>query len=158
MTGAVDNVPCGVWPTCNAWFCSHLLDRYRYSGDSDYLKEIYPVLKEACLFYQDFLTKDPKTGYLVVSPSNSPENTPGLISYPVAKPDGTVAQERCSIFSGITMDNQMVYDLLTNTAAAADIMGVDADFARSLRALSQQLPPMQIGKYGQLQGGWRLGS
>jgi hypothetical protein len=49
------------------------------------------------------------------------------------------------------MDNQMVFDLLTNTAEAAGILGIDADFAQSLKTLSQQLPPMQIGKYGQLQ-------
>ncbi len=151
MTGAVDKTPCGVWPTCNAWFCSHLWERYRYSGDKNYLKEIYPILKSASEFYQDFLVKDPKTGYMVVSPSNSPENTPGLLSYPVTKPDGTESKERCCIFSGITMDNQMVFDLLTNTVAAAKVLGVDADFARSIDHLSKQLPPMQIGQYGQLQ-------
>lgn len=151
MTGAVDKTACGVWPTCNAWFCSHLWEKYRYSGDKNYLKEIYPILKSASEFYQDFLVKDPKTGYMVVSPSNSPENTPGLVSYVVTKPDGTEGKERCSIFSGVTMDNQMVFDLLTNTVEAAKALGIDADFAGSIEKLSKQLPPMQIGKYGQLQ-------
>lgn len=151
ITGAVDKVACGVWPTCNAWFCSHLWEKYRYSGDKQYLKEIYPILKGASEFYQDFLVKDPKTGYMVVSPSNSPENTPGLHSYSATKPDGTEVKERCSIFSGVTMDNQMVFDLLTNTIAAAKILGIDADFSKNLDNLSKQLPPMHIGQYGQLQ-------
>jgi len=151
MTGAVDKVPCGVWPTCNAWFCSFLWDKFRYSGDTNYLKEIYPVMKGASEFYQDFLVKDPHTGYMVVSPSNSPENTPGLVSYDATKPDGTPIKERCSIFYGVTMDNQMVFDLLTNTIAAANILGVDKTFSDSIHSLSKMLPPMQVGKYGQLQ-------
>lgn len=150
-TGAVDGVSCGVWPTCNAWFSAHLWERFRYSGNKTYLKEIYPILKSACEFYQDFLVRDPKTGYLVVSPSNSPENTPGLVSYTYTKADGTERKERCAIFGGITMDNQMVYDLLTNTAAAARLLKVDVDFADDLNKLSQKLPPMHIGQYGQLQ-------
>lgn len=151
MTGAVDRVPCGVWPTCNAWFCSHLWERFRYSGDKNYLKEIYPILKSASEFYIDFLVKDPKTGYMVVSPSNSPENNPGFGGYNDTLPGGTVKSQKCSVFSGVTMDNQMVFDLLTNTISAANLLGVDADFANVIQKLSQQLPPMHIGKYGQLQ-------
>jgi len=150
-TGAVDRNSAGVWPTCNAWFCSHLWEKYRYSGDKNYLTEIYPILKSASEFYIDFLVKDPKTGYMVVSPSNSPENTPGLVSYNDTLPDGTIKKQRCAIFSGITMDNQMVFDLLTNTAAAAKVLGKDVDFAKTIDKLSKQLPPMQIGQYGQLQ-------
>jgi alpha-L-fucosidase 2 len=150
-TGAVDNNPCGVWPTCNAWFCSHLWEKFRYSGDKDYLKSVYPILKEASRFYQDFLSVDTKTGYLVVAPSNSPENTPGMFTYTVQNPDGSEKKERCSIFGGVTMDNQMVFDLLANTASAAKILGIDKTFADSLSALSYKLPPMHIGQYGQLQ-------
>lgn len=151
IAGAVDKVPCGVWPTCNAWFCSHLWERYRYSGDKNYLKEIYPIMKSASEFYVDFLVKDPKTGYMVVSPSNSPENTPGLIAYDDTLADGTIKKQRCTIFSGVTMDNQMVFDLLANTVAAAKVLDIDAEFTNTIDKLCKQLPPMHIGKYGQLQ-------
>jgi alpha-L-fucosidase 2 len=151
ITGAVDKVACGVWPTCNAWFCSHLWERYLFSGDVDYLKDIYPILKGAAEFYVDFLVKDPKTGYMVVAPSNSPENTPGLVIYPVTKADGTVSKERCSIFAGVTMDNQMVYDLLSNTISAAKTLGLDKAFTDTISNLKSKLPPMHIGQYGQLQ-------
>ena len=73
-TGAVDKSACGVWPTCNAWFCFHLWEHYLFTGDKEFLAEIYPVLKSASEFYQDFLITDPNTGYKVVSPSNSPES------------------------------------------------------------------------------------
>jgi alpha-L-fucosidase 2 len=149
-TGAVDKTA-GVWPTCNAWFCSHLWEKYLYSGDKDYLKEIYPILKGASEFYTDFLIKDSKTGYMVVSPSVSPENTPGIWSYEDKKPDGTPIKERASFFAGITMDNQMVFDLFSNTIEAAKALDIDKEFSKNINVLRSQLPPMQIGKYTQLQ-------
>ncbi|MFT3753117.1 MAG: glycoside hydrolase family 95 protein [Paludibacter sp.] len=149
-TGAVDKTA-GVWPTCNAWFCSHLWEKYLYSGDKTYLKEIYPILKGACEFYQDFLIKDNKTGYMVVSPSNSPENTPGQFSYDDKKTDGTPIKERCCFFAGVTMDNQMVFDLFSNTIDAARALETDADFRVQIEKLRAQLPPMHIGQYTQIQ-------
>lgn len=60
-TGAVDGAKYGVWPTCNAWFCQHLWDRYLFSGDKNYLAEVYPIMRGACEFYLDFLVREPKT-------------------------------------------------------------------------------------------------
>lgn len=146
-TGPVDNNSVGVWPTCNAWFCAHLWEKYLYSGDKAYLKEIYPVLKGCAQFFQDFLVKDPNTGYMVVCPSNSPENHPGLSSY--KKEDGSTTN--CALFGGVAMDNQMVYDVLKNTATATRILGEDAEFANELDQLKERLTPYKIGKYGQVQ-------
>ncbi|HTN38025.1 MAG TPA: glycoside hydrolase family 95 protein [Arachidicoccus sp.] len=150
MTGAVDKTA-GIWPTCNAWFCSHLWERFLYSGNKDYLKEVYPIMKSACMFYLDFLVKDPKTGYMVVSPSVSPENTPGLLSYVDTALDGRISKERCSVFSGITMDNQMVFDLFSNTIEAANMLNRDASFVGKVKDMRAKLPPMHIGQYTQLQ-------
>lgn len=146
-TGAVDNGSVGVWPTCNAWFCSHLWEKFLFSGDSEYLAEIYPVLKSASQFYQDFLVEDPNTHYMVACPSNSPENHPGLSKYT----DDNGKEFNVALFGGVAMDNQMIYDLLKNTADAARILGKDADFANELDALKARLTPYKIGKYGQVQ-------
>ena len=146
-TGAVDNGSVGVWPTCNAWFCSHLWEKYLFSGDKQYLAEVYPVLKGCAQFFQDFLVKDPNTGYMVVCPSNSPENHPGIGSYT----DDNGKNMNCALFGGVAMDNQMVYDVLKNTAEAARILGTDAELADQLDALKAQLTPYKIGKYGQIQ-------
>lgn len=150
MTGAVDKTA-GIWPSCNAWFSAHLWEKYLFSGDLNYLKEIYPILKSASEFYQDFLIQDQKTGYMVVSPSISPEHTPGLHTYEEIKADGSIAKERCNVFAGVTMDNQMVFDLLSNTIDAAKLLKTDNDFAKQLDVLRSKLPPMQIGKHTQLQ-------
>lgn len=146
-TGAVDNGSVGVWPTCNAWFCSHLWEKYLFSGDKQYLAEIYPVLKGCAQFFQDILVEDPNTHYKVVCPSNSPENHPGIGSYT----DDNGKNMNCALFGGVAMDNQMVYDVLKNTAEAARILGIDTDFAAELDALKLQLTPYKIGKYGQIQ-------
>ncbi len=147
-TGAVDYASCSVWPTCNAWFCSHLWERYLFTGDRRFLADAYPVMAEASRFYLDFLVREPRTGYLVVSPSNSPENNPGKEKY-----FDTIfnKEQKPAIFAGVAMDNQMVYDLLHSTARAARTLGVESEFADSLDAVRAQLPPIMAGRYGQLQ-------
>ncbi|MGC4072078.1 MAG: glycoside hydrolase N-terminal domain-containing protein [Nibricoccus sp.] len=122
----------GIWPTGGAWLTQHLWEHYQFTGDKDFLaKSAYPVLKEASLFFVDYLVKDEKTGWLVSGPSNSPENG-GLVMGP-------------------TMDHQIIRELFANTAAAAKTLGIDADFAAQLDKTRAQIAPNQIGKYGQLQ-------
>ena len=139
MNGAVDRAYCGPSPTCNAWLCQHLWDRYLYSGDKEYLASVYPILKSASEFFVDFLVRDPNTGYLVVTPSNSPENSP------------SIWKGKANLFAGITMDNQLVSDLFSNTRSAAQILNLDKQFCDTILSLKRQLPPMQVGQYGQLQ-------
>jgi len=139
MTGAVDCAYCGIWPVANAWLCQHLWDRYLFSGDKEYLKQAYPIMKGASEFFVDFLVRDPNTGYLVVTPSNSPENAPAWI------------KKKSNLFAGITMDNQLVFDLFSNTCEAAGALGRDVQFCDTLRNMRKQLPPMQVGQYAQLQ-------
>lgn len=139
-TGAVDGPAYGIWPTCNAWFCQHLWDRYLFSGDKNYLSEVYPLMRSACEFYLDFLVREPKNNWLVVAPSYSPENKP------------TVNGKRdFVIVAGTTMDNQMVHDLFSNTIRAAALMNETTTFTDSLRTVASQLAPMQVGRWGQLQ-------
>lgn len=139
-TGAVDGPQYGIWPTCNAWFCSHLWEKYLYSGDTAYLRSVYPIMKAASEFYLDFLTEEPINGWLVVAPSNSPENIPHI-----------KGEEPAAVHAGTTMDNQMVFDLLMNTANAAEIVGDDETFRLDLQRTAKRMPPMQVGKWGQLQ-------
>lgn len=139
MNGAVDRAYCGPWPTCNAWLCQHLWDRYLYSGDKTYLEKVYPIMKSASEFFVDFLVRDPRTGYLVVTPSNSPENAPRQW------------KGKANLFSGITMDNQLVFDLFSNTLTAANVLNSDKEFCDTIASLRKQLPPMQVGQHGQLQ-------
>lgn len=122
----------GIWVTGGAWLCHHLWEHYLFTGDREFLsRRGYPIMKEAALFFSEYLVKDPQTGKLISGPSNSPEEG-GLVMGP-------------------TMDHQIIRDLFANTAAAADVLGIDRDFAGKLRALREQIAPNRIGKYGQLQ-------
>lgn len=139
-TGSVDGPGYGIWPTCNSWFCQHLWDRYLFSGNRDYLAEVYPLMRSACEFYLDFLIREPQNNWLVVSPSYSPENRPAVNG----KRDFVVV-------AGATMDNQMVSDLFRNTLEAASLTGESSLFMDSLETVVRNLAPMQVGRWGQLQ-------
>lgn len=138
MTGPIDGAFYGTWPMGGAWLTHPVWEAYLFSGDEAYLREVYPVLKSAAAFYVDFLVEEPEHGWLVVAPSNSPENAPA-------------SRPGVSLAAGTTMDNQLVFELFSNTARAAEVLGVDAAFADTLRQMRAQLPPMQVGRFGQLQ-------
>ncbi|MCF1195672.1 glycosyl hydrolase family 95 catalytic domain-containing protein [Mangrovimonas futianensis] len=136
ITGVVDGGYYGLWPMGGAWLSQHIWYHYLYSGDEAFLKEKYPILKGAALFLEDILVEEPKNGWLVVSPSMSPEN---------AHHSGV------TIAGGTTLDNQLVYDVFSNVIQASNVLGVDKTYADSLREKLKQLAPMQVGKWGQLQ-------
>jgi alpha-L-fucosidase 2 len=135
-TGPIDGPQYGMWPTGGAWLTLPLWDRYEYSGDRAYLQRIYPLLKGAAQFFLDTLVEEPTHGWLVTSPSLSPENP---------HPFGT------SVVAGPTMDGQILRELFGNVAAAARTLGVDAELQEKWAATRARLAPMQIGGNGQLQ-------
>ena len=141
ITGPVDGINSAMWPMGGAWLSQHLWEKYMYSGDKGYLKSVYPVLKEATQFYLDFLIEEPVHKWLVVSPSMSPENKPNLPEL----------QNTASIAGGVTMDNQILFDLFSNTIHAAEALKSDKDFINKIKSIRKRLPPMQIGQYSQLQ-------
>lgn len=134
--GVVDGAFWGMWPMGGAWLSQHLWERYLYSGDMAYLDSVYPILKSACEFYQDFLVEEPTHKWLVVCPAISPENSPA---------------GRPSICAGATMDNQILFDLFSKTIKAAKLLGKDESLIADFQKILDQMPPMQVGQYGQLQ-------
>ena len=127
------------WPMGGAWLCQHLWEHYAFGGDLDYLRRAYPILKGAAEFGLDWLIED-EDGRLVTAPSVSPE-------LEFFTPDG----ERAAVSMASTMDMAILRDLFTNCIAAAEALGVDADFAGELRRARERLYPYQIGSRGQLQ-------
>ena len=122
----------GIWVTGGAWLSLHLWEHYRFTQDKEFLKTTaYPLMKGAAEFFTAFLVKDPRTGKLISSPSNSPENG-GLVAGP-------------------TMDHQIIRGLFNACVQAAEVLGQDQAFATKLKDLVPQIAPSQIGKNGQLQ-------
>jgi alpha-L-fucosidase 2 len=138
INGPIDGAFWGMWPMGGAWLSQHLFDKYDFNGNKEFLKSVYPVVKEASLFFLDFLVEEPEHKWLVVCPSVSPENAPSVHS-------------SVSISAGTTMDNQLVFDLFTKTIRAAQILNTDKELIVKLEEAVKRLAPMQIGKWGQLQ-------
>jgi len=119
------------FPGGAGWLCQHLWEHYEFTQDKQFLKQkAYPMMKEAALFWIDYLTED-ENGYLVSSPSYSPEH--GGIS------------------RGVSMDHQIAWDLLNNCIAACEILEIDEDFKKQAQKVQDNLFPPTIGNWGQLQ-------
>lgn len=136
ITGPVDRAQSGMWMTGAAWLCRHLWEHYLYTGDVDFLRRSYPVMLDAARFFDTAMTTDPRHGWLIVAPAVSPENAP----------KGGVP-----LAAGVTMDNQILFELFNSVAAATKILGGDASVARHYLSKIKQMAPMQIGRWGQLQ-------
>lgn len=136
-TGPVDGPNSGMWPNGGGWLSQHLWQRYLYSGDLAFLRDAYPALKGAADFYLDFLTEEPSHKWMIVSPSNSPENT--------------AQGKNTAITAGCTMDNQLSFDVLTNALRATQLLNGDAAYIKRLETMIARLAPMQIGRHNQVQ-------
>jgi alpha-L-fucosidase 2 len=140
----------GAWHGGGAWLATHLWEHYQFGGDEAFLRDAYPLMKGAAEFFLDTLVEDPKRGHLVTNPSSSPEN--GFGGDPAWKrhPDGTRTRP-IGITAGPTIDVQLVGALFEQVAAAAEVLGVDRDFRELLLATRRRLPPIQVGRLGQIQ-------
>lgn len=140
ITYPVDAAAYGMWPTGGAWMCRHLWEHYLYTGDKGFLAEAYPLMKGAAIFLLDYMVPEPDHGWLVTVPSMSPENE--------FMNDGGAVR----VCAGPTMDVQMISELFGNVISASGILDVgDKAFTDSLSTALDKLPPMQIGRHGQLQ-------
>ncbi|MEK8128902.1 glycoside hydrolase family 95 protein [Paenibacillus filicis] len=136
----------GLNVTGGLWIATHLMEHYDYGQDDTFLAEVaYPVLKEAAAFFLDYMVIHPEYGWLVTGPSNSPEN-----SFYAGQP-GSEKDEAQQLSMGSTMDQVLVRDLLTFCQKAARKLEVDASLQLKWEAALSQLPPLMIGKRGQLQ-------
>ena len=139
ITGPVDHAQTGLWSTGSGWICRHLWEHYLYTGDQQFLAQIYPIMLEAARFYTQTLQQHPTLPYLVVCPGESPEHG--------GQGRGT------ALDAGVTMDNQIVFELFNNVLAAAKILNStqNQEILTTIRQQLTLLPPMQVGRWGQLQ-------
>jgi alpha-L-fucosidase 2 len=139
VTGSIDKAPSGMWLAGGAWLSLHLWEHYLYTGDIAFLKSVYPMMKNAALFFDQVMVKEPMHNWLVLCPSNSPENVhPGL--------DG-----QATTAGGVTMDNELISSLWNIIIASSKTLNTDADFATHLQNRLKEMAPFQIGRWGQLQ-------
>jgi len=144
IAGPVDGTTWGMFPTGGAWLTTHLWQHYLYTGDKAFLEKYYPVMKGAADFLIDYMQTYPKDGAL--------KNAAGwLVTIPTVSPEHGPMGKRTTVTAGSTMDNQIVFDAFSQVIAAAKILGKEESSILNLQSSINKLPPMQIGRYGQLQ-------
>ena len=146
IAGPVDGTTWGMFPTGGAWLTTHIWQHYLYTGDKRFLEEYYPVMKGAADFLLDYMQEYPSDGYIKQAAG-------WLVTVPTVSPEHGPMGKRTTVTAGSTMDNQIVFDVLSATASAARVLGLppDSSILQSFNSSILKLPPMQIGRYGQLQ-------
>lgn len=132
-------IPATYWVMGAAWLCLHIWEHYTYTLDTDFLRENYHLLHDACLFFVDYLTENSQ-GELVVFPSVSPENT-------YRREDGKEAQ----LCEGCSMDSQILEELFSAFIGAAGVLHTDTAFVQEIATLQKKLPASKISKNGTIQ-------
>ncbi len=130
-------LPATIWPMGAAWLLTHVKTHFDYTGDAEFLKEYLPIMKEACLFFTEYLFEF--KGHLVTGPSVSPENT-------YVHPSG----EASAICVGPAMDSQILNDLFSDTLFAAKLLGEEDELTAKVAEMLPGLPKPQIGKHGNI--------
>ena len=145
IAGPVDGTTWGMFPTGGAWLTTHLWQHYLYTGDVYFLKEYYPILKGAADFLLSYMQEYPKNGEVKKAAG-------WLVTIPTVSPEHGPVGKNTTVTAGSTMDTQIVFDVLSSTLKAHQILGLDnIVYTTMLTNAIAKLPPMQIGRYGQLQ-------
>ncbi|OFY73300.1 MAG: hypothetical protein A2V46_04550 [Bacteroidetes bacterium RBG_19FT_COMBO_42_7] len=134
-TAPVDAARYGMWPVGGVWLCQHIWEHYLFTGDAEFLREYYPVMKGAAQFLMDIMTINPKYNYLVIPFSMSPEQ--GFFVREGA--------EESFLAPSTTMNIGMIRDLFPHCIETAKILNVDQDFSIKLAEALGKIPPYIIG-------------
>jgi alpha-L-fucosidase 2 len=127
------------WPLAGVWLCRHLWDHYAFTGDRDYLRDVWPTLRGAAEFARDWLIDLPD-GTLGTSPSTSPENE-------FVAADGQPA----SVTTSSTMDLLLIADLFDRCVRTAAVLDLTDPLIDELAAARKRIPDPTVGGRGQLQ-------
>lgn len=166
VAGPIDGAYWGMFPCGGAWLTTHLWQHYLFTGDKSFLRQWYPVLRSAARFLMDYgqiVHADSlyqfKTGNASpdsCSTSFNPHRPTfnigeAFLLSPSVSPEHGPMGKRTSVTAGCTMDNQIAFDALSSAIRASEILGTDTTFRHEAQEKLALLPPMQVGRYGQLQ-------
>jgi alpha-L-fucosidase 2 len=132
----------GMFVTGGVWIALQLWEHFRFTGDQAFLRDkAYPVLRDASKFFLSYMVEHPAKKWLVTGPSNSPENW--FVAPDTGKP--------CSDSMGPTCDRVLVYSLFSACIQASKLLSLDEGLRARIARAQDRLPPLQVGKHGQLQ-------
>ena len=120
----------------NAWYCLHLWEHYAFSGDTNYLLAVYPILKETCQFWQQHLQP--------LGP-----NTNGLPVTTLVATNGW-SPEHGPWENGVSFDQELIWDVFNNYQQACALLNTDAVYSATVANLQANLLVPGIGPWGEL--------
>lgn len=138
-TAPVDSAHWGFWPGGGLWICQHLWEHYIFTGDKDFLKEYYPIMKGAAQFVMDVMVPEPKHGWLVIPFSISPEEQ-------AIAPNGEIA----GLSMTPTINIALIKDIFPHVIEAGKILDMDQDFGAQLAKALTRIPPYQLDSAGHI--------
>ena len=144
IAGPVDGTPWGMFPTGGAWLTTHIWQHYLYTGDKQFLAQYFDIMKGAADFLVDYMQPYPANGEI--------KHAKGwMMTVPTVSPEHGPQGKGTNVTAGSTMDNQICFDVLSQVIQAAKVLGKDDASILNFQFSIKKLPPMQIGRYGQLQ-------
>ena len=144
IAGPVDGTPGGMFPTGGAWLTTHIWQHYLYTGDKQFLAQYFDIMKGAADFLVDYMQPYPANGEI--------KHAKGwMMTVPTVSPEHGPQGKGTNVTAGSTMDNQICFDVLSQVIQAAKVLGKDDASILNFQSSIKKLPPMQIGRYGQLQ-------
>ena len=144
IAGPVDGTPWGMFPTGGAWLTTHIWQHYLYTGDKQFLAQYFDIMKGAADFLVDYMQPYPANGEI--------KHAKGwMMTVPTVSPEHGPQGKGTNVTAGSTMDNQICFDVLSQVIQAAKVLGKDDASILNFQSSIKKLPPMQIGRYGQLQ-------
>jgi alpha-L-fucosidase 2 len=120
----------------NAWYCLQLWEHYAFSGDTNYLVSVYPILKETCQFWQQHLQ--------LLGP-----NTNGLAVTTLVATNGW-SPEHGPWENGVSFDQELIWDVFNNYQQACALLNTDAVYSVTISNLQANLLVPGIGPWGEL--------
>ncbi|MEC0242578.1 glycoside hydrolase N-terminal domain-containing protein [Paenibacillus dokdonensis] len=140
FTAPLGRISYGMWPMGAGWCVRDFMEYYRFTGDKAFLRErAYPILKEAALFFLDWLVRHPESGLWVSGPSSSPENM-------YFSPEGA----KIGLCMAPAMDQQIIHEVFVNVIEAAALLNITDDFIVQVSDVMKDLAMPGIGIDGRI--------
>ena len=125
------------WVLGAAWLCLHVWEHYKYTCDVDFLREHFDTMLQAAIFIVDYSVVE--NGYLVLSPTISPENEYELPNV-----------EKGSVCKGASMDDQIISELFERVLEAEAVLNTGAPEIEEIRKCMALIKPVTVAEDGRI--------
>lgn len=132
------------WPMSAGWLSLHIAEHWRFTQDLAFLKREYAQLRDAALFFLDWLVED-ASGKLVTPAGHSPE-----LRFHYVDPE-TGQKKTGGVTMGPAMDLAIVRETFMAAEEAALTLEMDAELRAEWAKARARLAPYRVGSRGNIE-------